>query len=225
MERSAVSRWLVGLQGDEVDLAEYPRWFHDGEVNAVREAEGTYLTGPAFESLADAQQVWMRAIEVVERLFMVVSAIVGTGAKPSIGPVIREDDNGRRSGAVFGIGTARSTSRAVGVSSGPAATGTSAEQMFATVNGSVQLHSAARLWSTPHRSWPHLYIIYEELVDYLGQEPDAAGLCTTPTRELFMQSAQPWRHGTRKHRPPKNPMNLEEATRFILDLLNKVLRM
>jgi hypothetical protein len=103
---------------------------------------------------------------------------------------------------------------------------TEAEQMLAAIRSDRRLQSAARLWSAPHRSWPHLFIIYEELRGYLGKEPDSAGLCTEDARERFTQSAQPHRHGAdKKYQPPKKPMSLQEATDFILELVGQVLRM
>lgn len=98
--------------------------------------------------------------------------------------------------------------------------------MLAAIQKTGRLKSAAKRWSAPHRSWSDLFIIYEELREHLGKEPDAAGLCKGSTLDRFTHSAYPHRHAAdEKHQPPKKPMTLQEATDFILDLMRQVLRM
>jgi len=50
-------RWLVELHGELLDLEEYPYWFPDGGLHAVRLGDAVFLTGPALESLPDATVV------------------------------------------------------------------------------------------------------------------------------------------------------------------------
>jgi hypothetical protein len=228
-----MGRWLIKLTGEREDLEEFHRLFSRRDANVIEEGGAFYLTGVEFESLADtasdAAKVQARAAEVIAEMFPVVSLNWRLARRPEVGTIVfRENANGGRD-VIVSVGTAhlRGRGMAAFVSNAPEQAGpTEAEQMLAAIQKPGRLQSVARLWSDPHRSWSHLFIIYEELREYLGKEPDTAGLCTKDARERFTQSAQPHRHGAdKKYQPPKKPMSLQEATDFILELMGHVLRM
>jgi hypothetical protein len=92
------------------------------------------------------------------------------------------------------------------------------------------LKFAVSLWGDPLRTWPRLYRVLEEIERYLGQPVQKAGFCSDNQRERFTRSAnaakiagKDARHALDKFIPPKNPMDLKEATAFIGRLLQATL--
>ncbi len=234
VETIHMARWLIQLNAERIDLREFQRLFAKGDVHVIEDGGVHYLTGPVFEPCTDAAAVRDRALDLIDEMFPVVSVTWQLATKPEIGTVFRENDAGGRDVFVLpSIGNIRCRATVIGVSDASIGDGlTEAERMLIAIRDNEHLRAAARRWSAPVRSWSHLYGTYEELRHYLGQEPDAAGLCAKTTRIRFTQSAQSHdvagidaRHGIGYAPAPANPMTLEEATEFIRNLMGRVFRM
>ena len=52
-----MSRWLVQLSGERMDLEEFPRWFPDGDIYAIEENGTFFFVGSALEALPDSEAV------------------------------------------------------------------------------------------------------------------------------------------------------------------------
>ncbi len=107
---------------------------------------------------------------------------------------------------------------------------TRAQFLLAGSRVNDHLKMAVSLWGDPLRIWPRLYRVLEEIERYLGKEVHKAGLCSANQRKRFHRSAnaaeiagKDARHAQGKFRPPKNPMNLAEATNFVSGLLQDAL--
>lgn len=89
------------------------------------------------------------------------------------------------------------------------------------------LDVALMLWGSAVRTWPRLYRIYEEIQNFGGNRFFGAG----NDKDRFTHSANhpdtaglDSRHGISNQQPPKRPMTLEDATRFIGQALSEALR-
>ena len=230
-----MTRWLVQIEGEHSDLEEFPHWFPDGDVYAIEENNNVYLVGSAFEKFSEAGHVHEAAIQAVDELSGVIKLLWSSFQSPRVGPVLLEDANGKRKGFVFLAGsiTVRTKLRGTLTVSGAGQNRKSPTQAQTLLYGSRMnghLRVAMFLWADPLRTWPRLYRVLEEMEQYLGQHVDKAGFCTCNQRERFRHSAnaaeisgKDARHALGKFEPPKNPMDLSEATTFVGGLLRAVL--
>jgi hypothetical protein len=101
-----MSRWLIQLQGEKLDLEEFPRWFPNGEVYGLAEKGAYYLTGRALDLAGNADAVLQRATEALNEYSAVISLLWNAFRKPSIGQVIHEDDAGKQNAYIFVSGIA-----------------------------------------------------------------------------------------------------------------------
>jgi len=235
-----MTRWLVQLEGEHSDLEEFPRWFPDGDIYAIEENNSVYLVGSAFEKFSEAGHVHEAALQAVDELSAVIKLLWSSFRPPKVGHVFREDADGKRNGFVFLTGsiTVRAKARATLTVSGAGQnqkTPTQAQTLLSGSRTNVHLRTAMSIWADPLRTWPRLYRVLEEIERYLEKEDvHDAGLCSRHQRERFTRSAndaeisgKDARHALGKpgkSKPPKDPMNLSEATTFIGGLLQAVLR-
>jgi hypothetical protein len=230
----------VQLEGDKLDLEEYPHWFPDGDIFAITEGGKVFLTGPTFTTLADASKVHEAAIAAVDEFSAVITLLWPLLQRPTVGAVYAEDDAGVRRGTHFlaaGSITVRSKARATITAIGPDGEPippppfTQAQALLAASRSDRRLNVALTLWADPTRTWGRLYRVLEEVEEHLGVDVDKARLCSGRERRRFTQSAnnaevagKDARHAGGKFEPPANPMTLKEAVGFVGGLLQAVLR-
>lgn len=231
-----MARWLAQLEGELIDLQEFPYWFPDGDVFAVREGDRVYITGEALERFSAEGEVNAAANQALDEFGSVIALLWPSLRRPSIAQLFREDDGGHRKAFVFLSGsiTARSRMRAtLTVQGAPqeARRPTQAQELLDASRRDTHLGIAVALWGDGVRTWPRLYRILEEVERYLGQRVDKAGLCTTGERDRFTHSAnsadiarEDSRHASGKFQPPKNPMDINEAAGLIGNMLMGGLR-
>jgi hypothetical protein len=157
-----MSRWLIELQGERIDLEDFPKWFPSGEVYAVDENSNVLLVGAGLNSLADADAVLKKAEEVLEEFSAVISLLWTSFRKPQIGRVFQEDPAGNRNAYIFVTGIAAGRSKVSGVmvdASGiaPTPATTQAHDLLAAARKSKHLQEALKLWADPARTWGRLY--------------------------------------------------------------------
>jgi hypothetical protein len=231
-----MSRWLIQLQGERLDLEEFPRWFPTGDVYGIEEKGAYYLTGRALDTAGNADAVLKRATEALNEYSAMISLLWNAFRKPSIGQVIHEDDAGKQSAYIFVSGVASGRSKASGVlvdTSGTAATPatTQAQDLLAIAKASPNLRQALGVWADPIRTWGRLYRVMEEIEQHFGQPVDQAGLCSTTELVRFRRTANTAessgvdaRHASGLFKPPPDPMSLEQGTAFVARLLENALR-
>jgi hypothetical protein len=230
-----MARWLVQLEGDQFDLEEFPNWFPDGDVYAIEENGSVYLVGPAFEGLLKASQVYETALQAVDEFSASSTLLWSSLQRPKVGRVFRAINDDRRQAFVFlsGSVSGRSKGRAILAVDGikeALQRPTQAQILLSGARMDDNLKFAVSLWGDPLRTWPRLYRVLEEIERYLGQPVQKAGFCSDNQRERFTRSAnaakiagKDARHALDKFIPPKNPMDLKEATAFIGRLLQATL--
>jgi hypothetical protein len=158
--------WLVPLQGDPVDLEEFPQRFPSGPVHAIVETDGrTYLTGPAFDQYSDAGDVRNRAMAALEEMAGIISLMWPAFRKPKLGSAVyQRDGKGSQSATVFVEGAEmrmKGYAPTVVVGGVPQqSTGPNdAQQMLTKAEGCPHLVAAVNLWAMAGRGWAQLYRI------------------------------------------------------------------
>jgi hypothetical protein len=231
-----MSRWLIQLQGENMDLEEFPKSFPDGEVHAMEENGAYYLTGPALDAAASADEVLKIGTETLNQFSAVISLLWHSLRKPNISQVVQEDDAGARNAFVFVTGAASGRSKASAVAvdaSGKTREPptTPAQDLLAASKRSPNLREAINVWADPVRTWGRLYRGMDEIESHFQTKVDKAGLCSEPERTRFTRTANTAesagldaRHGSGRFDLPSNPMSLEEATSFVSRLLERALR-
>jgi hypothetical protein len=143
---------------------------------------------------------------------------------------------GNRNAYIFVTGIAAGRSKVSGVmvdASGiaPTPATTQAQDLLAAARKSKHLQEALKLWADPARTWGRLYRIVEEVKKHFGKPVDKAGLCADTELARFTHTANTAeaagldaRHASGSFQYPKNPMTLQEATSFVLRLLDSELR-
>lgn len=230
-----MARWLVQLEGDRLDLEEFPRWFPDGDIYATEENGSVYLVGPAFDRPSAANQVYEKALQAVDEFSAVITLLWPSLQRPKVGRVVRENNDATRQASVFlsSSVTARSKARATLTVDGiteDRRRPTEAQRLLSGSRMDRHARVAVSLWGDPLRTWPRLYRVLEEIERYLGQQVDKAGLCSNKQRRRFTRTAnaaevagKDARHALGKSEPPKHPMDIKEATAFIGRLLRATL--
>lgn len=229
-----MSRYFVELNSDIADLEEFPRWFPDGDVYSFVEGRSYFLAGAALQVESPE-----RALEVAEQLLdeMVGVALLLWPAlrRPSLGAVCHEDNDGRRQRFCFATmaETVRIKDRFDAVAEGAPLQQpgpTYAQRLLKASRNATHAQTAMMIWSDPHKTWPRLYRVLEELEAELSSTVSKASLCSDNERDRFNQSAnssavagKDSRHASGKFAPPRRPMSLEEAISFIGVLLQKTL--
>ncbi|MBV8547102.1 MAG: hypothetical protein JO093_12920 [Acidobacteria bacterium] len=225
-----MARWLIKLAAEDADLEEYVRWFPAGEIFALREDKDVYLSGAIFENLTDVGAVRKEAESQLTVLTCAASLFWPALRKPTIDRVIREQDDGTRSG--FMLLSASVTIRAkMTASLDDTLRPTQAQELLELAKKRPRLLVALQLWGEEPKMWPRLYRILEEIEQHLGIDVDKGGLCSSAERTRFMRTANTAevagsdsRHALGKFLPPSNPMTLSEAESFISRMLQAALR-
>jgi hypothetical protein len=228
-------RYLVELKGEATDLEEFPRWYPDGPVFVSVEEQRYFLNADMFATSASPRQVLEAAEDLLDDLYAVGLLLWPSLRRPEVEAVIEEQDDGQRRRFLFAA--VEETLRlkdwvevAVnGVPQQPERP-TVAQRLLAVSRVSGPLRTAMLIWGEPHRTWPRLYRIVEEVEAALSSSASKAGLCSDNERDRFCQSANSAtvagndsRHAAGRVVPPKRPMSLQEATSFVGDLLHKSL--
>ena len=159
---NTMARWLIQLEGDQMDLDEFPYWFPNGDVYTIEENGTFYLVGPAFEMLSEPDQVHEAALQAVHEFYGIASLLWSSLRRPEVGIVFREDERGKREGSAFLSGSANLRSKARGtLTTGGGAqhrrSPTTAQLLLSGSWRDKHIRTALDLWADPLRTWPRLY--------------------------------------------------------------------
>jgi hypothetical protein len=222
--------WAVHLIGDDRDLSDFARWFPDQPAKVVRDGDYFVLTGELFASLNEHTDVRSAAENEIELMSAAVKIICGgLSHRPQIGAVFRMDNNGVKH--VFAPGCKLGVSVEWRVFEDPSQRPKSMQRLVQASKRHKSLHMAMILWADSNRTWPRLYRILEEVEHaFEGHKRKEISLLQHADYERFKHSAchpeiagVDSRHGPSCREPPKNPMTIREAERFISSLLEQAL--
>lgn len=217
---------------EDFELEDYPRWFPDGDIFAIKKPDGYYyLCGPELDNLPTPQEAQARAATVLARFFAIGSILWNGLRKPKTNGVYELMPDGSLqlhslfSGTLISRGK---TAAALSDSPGP----TDAQKIYTGVAKSTQhLQEALEYWATGERSWFMMYKVLEAVGHHLYGVPDKMKILDDNAMERFKRSADNAkvsgmhaRHAERGFAPLNNPMTLEEGEQYIHGLLDRVLR-
>ena len=231
-----MSRWLVEILGESIDLNEIVRFFPHGEIYATREGEDVYLVGDGLEQLSEVREVRELASCAVNGFVAAIDLISSCFPQVSMGNTVRENDDGTRSIYARASGTIRfgvnaKLSNAAAEARDGVPTSTQAQSLLKKSIADKHLNAVISLWADPSRPWPKLYRILEEIERHLGQSVSQSRLCSSNKREQFCRSANSAevagldsRHALGKFKPPKRSMSHDDAVKYVRQLLYAVLK-
>jgi hypothetical protein len=191
-----------------------------------------FLVGKLFNGLSDHTDVRSAAEDEIE----IMSAAIrlncgGLGIRPAIGSIYLIHNTG--AGHVFAPGSnlTIATSLEIRVFDRHDQRPTTMQRCVEVSRGNQSLHMAMILWADSNRTWPRLYRNLEEVESVFdGRKIHDMGLVTKAQRDRFTQSANchevagpDSRHGPKGWSPPKNPMRIQEAEKFISGILGQAL--
>lgn len=224
--------WSVELVGRTPDLADFTRWFPDEPAKVVAHGDRFFLEGEIFEGMLDHENVR----RVAEAQLDLMSAAIklscsGLSLRPAAGAIYRIDDSGARHAFAPRLNLTVRTRVEVRSFEDVSQRPTAAQKRVEPATRNEALRTAMILWADGNRTWPRLYRILEEIEHALGRRMvHKARLTSKAERLRFTQSAcspeiagADSRHGPGKCSPPKEPMSIREAERFIASLLDRAL--
>src|SRR5436190_166519 len=155
---------MIQLEGERLDLEVMPTCFPNGDIFAVQEDGATFITGPAFDALPNAEAVLNCANQALNEFAAVASLLWNGFRKPTIRSVFRTEPGGKRNTFVFVSGIASIRFKPNAALSGAAiSVSTQAQELLAAGRKSARLRDALMIWANPVRTWPRLYRVLEEI--------------------------------------------------------------
>ncbi len=236
-----MARWRVQLDGNSLDLAQFPHWFPNGDVHAITRDDKTYLVGPTFEALATQDEVYEIALRVLDELSGVIALLAPPFKRPTLQYVWEETDSGRQIGHAFASAHMEGRSalhaglqlaNADGDTMPSDAKQTQAQALLAAARDHKHLMRAVTSLGDPSPTWSRLYVILEEVeTHFRPRDLVQAGLCSGNQLKRFKASAnsadvggKEARHGSGRFDPPSSPMALREATTFVAGVVARALQ-
>jgi hypothetical protein len=224
---------LLKLKGDVDDLEELPYWFPSGDPFSFQEGQSFYLASPRLDVLPDSRSVQDVGGSILEEVAAVVSLIWPSFEAPTIDHLVHESSDGNRSlHYTLKIASATHRMKTRDSTGAPLKAGRTDAQWYHMISqAGPHLQTALLLWADPARTWPRLYRVLEELEHHISQEPQKLTLCTAAERKRFTHSAnaaavagKDARHRNGMFDAPKDPMTLQEATKFIRRVIHDYLK-
>ena len=227
-------RYFIELVGEPWLLAEYVYWFpgNDDAYFIVKDDQ-RLLTGPAFASIDDFQEVSLLGNTVLDQMHAALAIMHPGLERPRLGIPHRIEADGTETwgdnvGSLCAMIPGRIRELPSDLSTIP--TPTTAQRMRCAANSNRNLDLALTIFFLPRTTWPQLYRCLEEIESFLAMKASTAGMCSEADRERFTRTANTAeaaghdaRHGLGKFTPPRRPMTLEEATLFIRSLCIKAI--
>ena len=228
-EEFTMPKWLVRLKGERFDLEDFPKLLRSPEVRVVEENGSFYLESSEFNSLTLAEEVRGRGRALIKLINGVAKFYRNNFLGISEDAITRVEDNGKRHNYVFleGAVTFRTTVRGqlTGITtdrSEKVATQPSALESLLEV---AQKHNVVADALSFYRddTWISLYKAYEIIRGDVGGEHQIIknGWTVKSGIKRFTQTAQPYRHASKKYKPPAQPMTLLEARALIKTILSR----
>jgi hypothetical protein len=221
--------WRVELEGDKFDLEEIQRQLVGGEHLVVEEEGRFYLKSPAFVDLKDSTEVREKAEEIVELLNGVAKLTIGLMKPITINSVVRIRDDGKKDLFVTVSNSITIRYKILSPnSSSPEKT--NAQRFLELAEKDEKVAQTFKIINKNPKMdyYPLLYNLFEIVQDDLGSKitemrwtskKEIGRFCRTACSPKILGLEA--RHAIQKHLPPKKPMFLPEARRFIRELLLK----
>lgn len=221
-----MSIWSVQIVGDDFDLDDLPEWFKFGELKVVKEANGYYLYSSRFSSAKDAKEVRSIAEKLIQIMLGIAMLLRSDLIPFKIGNVHSQNQDGSNKTVYFEVHI-KASFRGKGkfsvlINGIEQKTNTSkAAQFFDVADNGRNVEDALRILAEKKLDWSNLSKIYEIIQSDIRCNPYKAGLTSKKEETRFTQTAKTKRHPRTKTDPPKRPMSIQEAKKFIISIINK----
>jgi hypothetical protein len=222
---TAMGTWLVPVIGHEWDIRELIRFSTD-DPRFVQENGRTFLTSTAFSDLDDINDVYDRAVPMIE-----VAIGAASLAEIQVAPVRLDSD------AIYILdsGERREYPKApeglrAWVHPGEPQDPRIVEGQHRVAKKALTyglanpaIEQVLRLWAAQPRTWAGLYVLLDLVEKYVGQTASEVGWISKNEWKRFRHSAsnspvrveEVPRHGAPRGSTPKNPMSLRDAEELI----------
>jgi hypothetical protein len=232
---------LVRLKGPAFDLEELSDRFTSADRNVTKDEDGYYyLRSSDFDQVSDPDAVRERAFRLIELMNGATKLYTGGSYRPvEFDVVTRVDDDGKRHHHITLSATVEGRSRMTGklivgemgenidVLRPPSG----ADSLVNLSNQNDKVADVLRFYEKG--DWVNLYKAWEVVSDAAGglHQVVENGWATESDRSRFTQTAQSRaelgdeaRHASERIKAPKNPMNLDEAKRFVKSVIQAWVR-
>jgi len=221
---------LHDRRNDDFELENYPDWFPNGDIFAVKRDGYYYLCGPDLDALQTPLDVEIRAKAHLRRFFAIGSLLWDGLKKPKTGDVYEELPDGKLKAHIMFSGSMSARSKVKATLDESSGLTMAQKYLKALSNETPHLIEALEFWATGDRSWFTLYKIDEAVGHHLHNAAAKSAILDPAQRKRFQHTANNAkaaginaRHATNKDEPPNNPMTLQEAQKYISNLLEKIL--
>ena len=224
-------KWLVRLKGERFDLENFPKLLCSLEVRVVEENGSFYLESSEFNSLTSAEEVRERGRELIKIINGAAKLKQDNFLGISEDAIIRVGDDGNRHGYLF-LEEAITIRTRVKVSAQSTVITADGSEKVATQPSALEsLIGVAQKYNVVadaldfyrDGTWSSLYNAYEIIRGDVGGEHQIIknGWTVKSDVRRFRQTAQPYRHASKKYKPPAQPMTLLEARQLIKAILSR----
>jgi hypothetical protein len=227
-----MTEWLVQLKGSKIDLENLKKILEKSDPCIIQDEFGYYLKTDKWNLIEDPTQIKSDALKLIQQLDNATYLHFRDMPPISYGQLIKIDDDRKKhhflfaEATVFNIKT-RATPKFEGDFSNEQQKH-DVVKLFETATKDTQVTEALRFYRIG--DWINLYKSYEIMRDSIGGESKIFqnNWATKKIVGRFTQTAQSYdsigdeaRHASRKYKPHKEPMSINEAQKIIGDLLKK----
>ncbi len=222
-------KWLVRLKGERFDLEDFPKLLRSPEVRVVEENGSFYLESSEFNSLTSAEEVRERGRALIKLINGVTKFNSDNFLGISEDAIIRVEDDGKQHGYLFleeaiTIRTKVGARLTVIAADGSEKVTTQSSVLESLLEVAKKYNVVADALSFYRDdTWSSLYKAYEIIRDDVGGKHHVIknGWSVASDINRFKQTAQPYRHASKKYKPPAQPMTLLEARVLIKNILSR----
>lgn len=226
-----MSRVLVQLVGETLDIEELKYGLRTSPWKIIEETGRYYLTSPLLDSINDTKEAASKANDFLDLLNGSANIFHDNHKNVTIGSLVTIEEDGKRHVTMFAASgefrmRGRGTLRAAG--DNLESTPTTVEEWIDKATRNESVRDAIHFFN--NKTWWGLYKVFEVVKEEEGGEDNLYNFVPKHEIRCFRQTAQSReaigdeaRHGI-KIPAPQNPMTLKEAHRFIKTLFEKWVR-
>lgn len=240
-----MAEWMVGLEGDDVDLDALVAEFDRPELSVDKVAGQYWLRSTEFQPGMAADDIRAKAGQLVQRVNGVASVTIGGYHMVGVGHVLRFHEDGRRDAFVYVGGVLEARGRVLlptvvgGAAMGPPRPSPTAA-LDALAAQDIAVRDAVRYWSQRNDNMAvNLYKIWELIGhDLIGParlwdwnaaiesqgwatHAETDGFRSVHFRTLLGDDA---RHAVPHGKVPATPLSLDDAERLVKRVMRAWLR-
>jgi len=234
-------KWLVKLKGEKFDLEDFPSLLQSPELSVIEENGSYYLQSSKFNTLASADEVFQRGLELIERVNGAAKLYIDNFHDVAVDEVTHIEDDGRKSHHnVLQIDNIMQRQKVSPVTLTASNGSQPAVNQHSLLESCVHLSQkfkqvAVALHFYHEDSWVNLYKVYETIRDDISEDDFKGddilinnGWVSRSELRRFKRTAQSKealgdqaRHASKTYTPPDVPMSHSETKSLVKSILMK----